>query len=162
MRKKLVLIALALVLAVTPVFAIGGTARDNSVGVGLNLGKNTGVGLRFGFGDFDILADIGFSIFNFNLAGDVAASWNFATIDGGRGLRFPLTIGAGVSAAYDFKTDFDLSVIFPIGIEYDFAQISNVPITVYLRFAPGFSVFKDNNVKIDFDWLGQLGALWTF
>ena len=56
MKKRLVILALALVMIVTPVFAIGGVAEDDTVGVGLNLGTNTGVALRFGLGDFDILS----------------------------------------------------------------------------------------------------------
>ena len=90
MKKKIAIIAVVFALIVTPVFAAGGVSEDNSIGVGLNLGTNTGVALRFGLGDFDVLANFGFDMLNifngdFTLAGDAAASWNFYTIDGGRG-----------------------------------------------------------------------------
>ena len=61
MKKKLALLALVFVVLVTPAFSAG-VSKDNSVGVGLNLGTNTGVGLRFGLGDFDILSNLGFSM----------------------------------------------------------------------------------------------------
>lgn len=168
MKKKLALLALVFVVFVTPAFSAG-VSKDNSVGVGLNLGTNTGVGLRFGLGDFDILSNLGFSMLDafegdFRLAGDVAASWNFYTIDGGRGLEFPLTVGAGANIAIDFTNDFntDVSVLFPVGIEYNFDQISDVPITVYFRFAPGFTVVENSKGHVEFDYGIYLGALWNF
>ena len=126
MKKRLVILALALVMIVTPVFAIGGVAEDDTVGVGLNLGTNTSM-LRAFEGDF-------------GMSGDVAFSWNYYTIDGGRGLEFPLTLGVGANVDIDFSNDFntDFAILFPIGIEYNFAQLnSDVPITVYFRFAQG-------------------------
>lgn len=109
MKKKIALIAVIFALIMTPVFAAGGVSEDNSMGVGLNLGTNTGVALRFGLGDFDVLANLGFDMLNifngdFTLAGDAAASWNFYTIDGGRGLEFPLTVGVGVNTAISFNS----------------------------------------------------------
>lgn len=169
MKKKIMLLALALVMLVTPLFAIGGTSEDNSVGVGINFGNNTGVALRFGFGDFDVLANIGVSMFSLNssgygFGGDAAFNWNLYTIDGGRGLEFPLTIGAGLSTSVHFgdPTIFNLAVLFPFGIEYDFAQISDVPITVYFRLAPGFSLITANDLNVKFELGAYLGAIWTF
>ncbi len=172
MKKKIALVALMLVLLAVPAFSatFGGTTREDSVGVGLNLGNNTGVALRFGFGDFDLLANIGLSAFSLNssglgLGGDVAANWNFYTIDGGRGLQFPLTVGAGASMSVHFgdPTAFNLSVLFPVGIEYDFSQLNaDVPITVYFRLAPGFSVITANELNVDFELGVYLGAVWTF
>ena len=169
MKKKIVLLALVFAMLVTPAFSAGVT-RDNSVGVGLNLGTNTAVALRFGLGDFDILSNIGFDLLDsfsgdFKVSGDVAASWNFYTIDGGRGLQFPLTVGAGANVAIDFSNDFstDLSVLFPIGIEYNFAQLNaDVPITVYFRFAPGFSILQNSDANVEFDYGVYLGAIWNF
>ncbi len=169
MKKKIAIIAVVFALIVTPVFAAGGVSEDNSIGVGLNLGTNTGVALRFGLGDFDVLANLGFDMLNifngdFTLAGDAAASWNFYTIDGGRGLEFPLTVGAGVNTAISFNDGVktDLSVIVPVGIEYNFNQISDVPITMYLRLAPGMQMLKANKWDPSFDFAFYLGALWNF
>ena len=172
MKKKIALVALMLVLLAVPAFSatFGGTTREDSVGVGLNLGTNTGVALRFGFGDFDVLANVGFDIldaFNgeFKVAGDAAVSWNYYTIDGGRALEFPLTFGVGANVAIDFSNDVstDLSVIFPLGIEYNFAQLNpDVPITVYFRLAPGFYILQASKVGVDFDMAVYLGAIWNF
>lgn len=166
MKKKIALVALIFAMLVTPAFAIGGVSDDNSFGIGLNLGRNSGLGMRFGFGDFDILANVG--LFDFGIsdngvavAGDAAFSWNFYTIDGGRALEFPLTVGAGVSTGVHFGDPFvfDLSVLFPIGIEYNFAQLNpDVPITVYFRIAPGLAILPD----LGFGWSAYLGALWNF
>ena len=169
MKKKIAIIAVVFALIVTPVFAAGGVSEDNSIGVGLNLGTNTGVALRFGLGDFDVLANFGFDMLNifngdFTLAGDAAASWNFYTIDGGRGLEFPLTVGVGVNTAISFNDGVktDLSVIVPVGIEYNFNQISDVPITMYLRLAPGMQMLEANKWDPSFDFAFYLGALWNF
>ena len=170
MKKRLVMLALALVMIVTPVFAIVGVAEDDTVGVGLNLGTNTGVALRFGLGDFDILSNLGFSMLrafegDFGMSGDVAFSWNYYTIDGGRGLEFPLTIGLGANVDIDFSNDFntDFAILFPIGIEYNFAQLnSDVPITVYFRFAPGFSIVQNSKADVGFAYGVYLGAMWNF
>lgn len=169
MKKKIALMVLIFAMLVTPVFALGGVSEDNSFGVGLNLGTNTGVGLRFGFGDFDILSNIGFDVLNvfsgnFVLAGDVTASWNFYTIDGGRGLEFPLTVGVGANTAIAFNdgVSASLSAIVPVGIEYNFSQISDVPITMYLRLAPGLRIISANRVDVGFAFAGYLGAIWNF
>lgn len=170
MKKKLAILALALVMMVTPAFAAGGAAEDDLIGVGLNLGTNTGVALRFGLGDFDILSNLGFSMLrafegDFGMSGDVAFSWNFYTIDGGRGLEFPLTVGLGANVDIDFSHDWntDFSILFPIGIEYDFAQLnSDVPITVYFRFAPGFSIIQNSKADVGFAYGVYLGAMWNF
>ncbi len=170
MKKKIALVALIFAMLVTPAFAIGGVSDDNSFGIGLNLGNNTGVGMRFGFGDFDVLANVGLAAFSLNssglgLGGDAAFSWNFYTIDGGRALEFPLTVGAGVSSSFFFgeNTTVNLSVLFPVGVEYNFDQLDpDVPITVYFRLAPGFTVLKANNPDVSFEMSAYLGALWNF
>ena len=129
MKKRLVLVALIALCLVAPVFAAdnySGVAKKNSVGLGLNLGTNTGVGLRFGMGEFDVLANVGLNNFKFNpftLSADASASYNVYTIDGGRNCKFPITVGAGVSTAMTFADGFglDLSVLVPVGIEYTFS-----------------------------------------
>lgn len=166
MKKKIALVALIFAMLVTPAFAIGGVSDDNSFGIGLNLGRNSGLGMRFGFGDFDILANVG--IFDFGMskngvaiAGDAVVSWNFYTPDGGRGLEFPLTIGVGASMGFHIGDPFvfDLTVLVPIGVEYNFDQLDpDVPITLYFRIAPGLAILPE----LDFGWSAYLGALWNF
>ena len=167
MKKRLVLVALIALCLVAPVFAAdnySGVAKKDSVGLGLNLGTNTGVGFRYGMGDFDILANIGLNLFKLNpltLSGDVAASYSVYTIDGGKNLQFPITVGAGVKTGFRFGDNFgfDLSVLVPVGIEYTF---SNVPITLYLRLAPGVQLLKNTKFNVAFDFAGYVGALWNF
>ncbi len=172
MKKKVLLIALLVALLLAPLSAasIRGTENDGAVGVGLNLGTNMGVGLKFGFGDFDVLANIGLDSFSLDgnglgLGGDVAFSWNYYTIDGGRDLQFPLTVGAGVTSSFHFGNPFfvNLAVIFPLGIEYNFEQLNpDVPITMYVRLAPGFTLFNGGEFSVKFAFAGYIGALWMF
>ncbi len=166
MKKILIVLALVCLVAF-PVMAANsyGVTDKNTVGVGLNLGTNTGVGLRFGMGDFDVLANVGFDLLSMKaLAGDAAVSYNVFTIDGGRDAQFPITVGAGVKSALHFDpVAFDLGVIFPVGIEYNFAQLnSDVPITVYLRLAPGVNLLTLNEFDPGFTMAGYIGALWNF
>ena len=54
-------------------------------------------------------------------------------------------------------------MLFPVGIEYNFDQLDpDVPITVYFRLAPGFTVLKANNPDVSFEMSAYLGALWNF
>lgn len=161
MKKKVLLVALLVALILAPVTAASyrGSEQDGAIGVGLNLGTNTGVGLKFGFGDFDILANIGVADFEFNpfyLGGDVAVSYELYDFDFGHGHHLPLTLGAGILTGFGFDPfKFALSVVFPLGVSY---QIPDFPMQFYLRVAPGLSVYPE----IDFDIAAYLGALWMF
>ncbi|MDY5930697.1 MAG: hypothetical protein SPJ34_01550, partial [Candidatus Ornithospirochaeta sp.] len=82
MKKKALLICLLAALLVSPVFADStkGTEKDGSFGLGLNLGTNTGVGMKFGMGSFDVLANVGLDNFKVSnagvgIGGDVAVSY---------------------------------------------------------------------------------------
>ena len=162
MRKKVLLIALLVALILAPVTAASyrGSENDGAIGVGLNLGTNTGVGLKFGFGDFDVLANIGLDNFRFNpfsLGGDVAVSYEVYDFDFGRGHHMPLTVGVGASMGFVFDDPFvfDLAVLVPVGISY---QIPDFPMQFYLRLAPGLAVLPE----LDFAFAGYIGALWMF
>lgn len=168
MKKKIVLIALLVLCLAAPVFAsLNGVTRKDSLGVGLNLGTNTGVAFRYGMGDFDITANVSFDVLEvFNgtvvIAGDVGGAWNFYTIDGGRNLQFPLTFGVSAVPALvigDGTTSFNFSILFPVGIEYTF---DDVPITVYLKLAPGMSIVDNASVKVSPEFGAYIGALWNF
>ena len=162
MKKKVLLIALLVALILAPVTAASyrGSENDGAIGVGLNLGTNTGVGLKFGFGDFDVLANIGLDNFRFNpfsLGGDVAVSYEVYDFDFGRGHHMPLTVGVGTSMGFVFDDPFvfDLAVLVPVGISY---QIPDFPMQFYLRLAPGLAVLPE----LDFAFAGYIGALWMF
>lgn len=162
MKKKVLLIALLVALILAPVTAASyrGSENDGAIGVGLNLGTNTGVGLKFGFGDFDVLANIGLDNFRFNpfsLGGDVAVSYEVYDFDFGHGHHMPLTVGVGASMGFVFDDPFvfDLAVLVPVGISY---QIPDFPMQFYLRLAPGLAVLPE----LDFAFAGYIGALWMF
>ena len=166
MKKKVLLVALLVALILAPVTAASyrGSEQDGAIGVGLNLGTNTGVGLKFGFGDFDILANIGLDNFVFNpfsLGGDVAVSYELYDFDFGHGHHMPLTLGVGAKTGFVFadKFGFDLSVVFPVGISY---QIPDFPMQFYLRLAPGLALLQNTSFKLGFDFAGYIGALWMF
>ena len=141
MKKKVLLIALLVALLLAPLSAasIRGTENDGAVGVGLNLGTNMGVGLKFGFGDFDVLANIGLDSFSLDgnglgLGGDVAFSWNYYTIDGGRDLQFPLTVGAGVTSSFHFPNLQKLQITLSFYIYNLFKNLSSFKILVILFY----------------------------
>lgn len=167
MKKKIVLIALLVLCLAVPAFsATRGVAKNNSFGLGLNLGTVNGVAMRFGMGDFDLLANVGFDVLNISadswtLTGDVAASYKVYTIDGGRNLQFPITVGISAVPSITFasETTVNFDVLVPVGIEYTFDE---VPITLYLRLAPGLQVIANTKVEPAFAFGGYIGALWNF
>lgn len=166
--KKVLIVLAVLCMVAFPVMAASktvGVASKNTVGVGLNLGNNTGVGLRFGMGDFDVLANVGFDLISCEaLAGDASVSYRVFTIDGGRKAQFPITVGVGASAAIHFDpVALDLDILVPVGIEYDFSQLNkDAHITMYFRVAPGMQLLEGTEFKPNFAIAGYLGALWNF
>ena len=64
MKKKVLVLLVIALMAAVPAMAAStrGAADDGSVGIGLNLGTNTGLGMKFGMGKFDIFADVGLSV----------------------------------------------------------------------------------------------------
>ena len=170
MKKFIVLFVLVTLVILSPLWSADG-GKDSSFGLGLNLGTNIGLAIRADMGDFDIVADVGMTTFRLNQdtygpTVDIAASWNYYTIDGGRGLKFDLTAGVGASMIIhlgSYLGTMDLDIIFPLGIEYDFAQLNdNVPILLYLRLLPGVQILTDSALKPNFGFGGQLGAVWVF
>ena len=88
MKKKVLVLLVVAILAITPAMAANskGASEDGSVGIGLNLGTNTGLGLKFGMGKFDIFANIGLDMFSLGsdglrLGGDVGVSYEVYDID---------------------------------------------------------------------------------
>ena len=168
MKKRVLIIALLIALILVPVSAASyrGSEKDGAFGIGLNLGTNTGVGLKFGMGDFDILANIGLSNFQvsadrFSLAGDIAASYEVYDVDFGKGHHMPITVGGGVTMGFTIGDQFglDLSVVVPVGVSY---QIPDFPMQFYLRLAPGVGIMRNSVVDPYFAFAGYLGALWMF
>ena len=168
MKKKIMVIALVLVVAMSGVFAANnykGASANNTLGVGLNLGTNTGVGLKFGMGKFDVTADIGLDVFEIGktvrLGGDVAAAYEVYDIQIKGKHHMPVTVGAGVNfeGAIGEETAFEIDVYAAPGIEY---TIPTFPMNFYFRLPIGVGLNIDNGVKADFFIGGQIGALYVF
>lgn len=168
MKKKVLVLLVVAVLAVAPAMAAGyrGSAEEGSVGVGINLGTNTGLGLKFGMGKFDIFADVGLDAWHISsdgvgLGGDVGVSYEVYDIDLGGKHHMPITVGLMVPMGFFFGNSFsmNLGVVIQAGLEYQFPE---VPILLYLRLGGGI------DMKIVGDWMlgglfaGSIGALWMF
>lgn len=168
MKKKVLVLLVVAVLAVAPAMAADyrGSTEDGSVGVGINLGTNTGLGLKFGMGKFDIFADVGLDAWHissdgFGLGGDVGVSYEVYDIDLGGKHHMPITVGLMVPMGFFFGNNFsmNLGVVIQAGLEYQFPE---VPILLYLRLGGGI------DMKIVGDWTlgglfaGSIGALWMF
>ncbi len=168
MKKRIAIVALLVLCLAAPVFAGStlGASKRNTLGVGLNLGTNTGVGFRYGIGNFDVIANVGLDLLHIGdgvaFGGDAGVSYQVYKFDLGHGNYMPLTVGlVGVTAfaASDNGVAFDLSALVPVGIEYTF---QDVPITLYLRLAPGMTIMQNTALDIGFDFGAYIGALWNF
>ena len=167
MKKKVLVLLVVAILAIAPAAAATrGSSNDGAFGIGLNLGTNTGFGMKFGMGKFDILANVGIADFNigsdgFALGGDVAVSYEVYDIDLGGRHHMPITVGLGAKTKFDIGKDFkfDLSLVVPVGLEY---QIPDFPLSFYLRLGPGMSIIENTKLDIGFDFVGYLGVLWVF
>ena len=168
MKKKVLVLLVVAILAVAPAMAAStrGSSSDGSFGIGLNLGTNTGIGMKFGMGKFDILANVGLANFNigangFNMAGDVAVSYEVYDIQIKGPHHMPVTVGLGATMGFRLADQFgfDLSIVVPVGLEY---QIPDLPLSFYLRLAPGIRLFENSNFNINFGFAAYIGALWVF
>ena len=168
MKKKALVICLLAALLVAPAFAAStaGTDKDGSFGLGLNLGTNTGVGMKFGMGSFDVLANVGLDNFKVSNAGvgigfDTSCSFQVYDFKIDSQNHMPLSVGLGVSSKFFFGNEFKfgLDVLFPVGLSYQFPK---VPIELYLRLAPGLQVFKDTQLQLGFGMGAYIGALYKF
>ncbi len=168
MKKKVLILLFVAILAAAPAMAAStkGSSSDGSFGIGLNLGTNTGLGMKFGMGKFDILANVGLANFNigsngFNLGGDVAVSYEVYDIHIKGEHHMPITVGLGAAMNFRFADQFgfDLSIVVPVGLEY---QIPDVPIAFYLRLAPGLAIMENTNINLNFGFAGYIGVLWMF
>ena len=168
MKKKVLVLLVVAILAITPAMAANskGASEDGSVGIGLNLGTNTGLGLKFGMGKFDIFANIGLDMFSLGsdglrLGGDVGVSYEVYDIDLGGKHHMPVTLGLWVPMAFSFSNNFamNVSALVQAGLEY---QIPDFPLAFYLRLAPGVGIVNDSKFNVDFDFAAYIGVLWMF
>ena len=164
MKKKVLVLLVIAILATVPAMAAStrGAAKDGSIGVGLNLGTNSGLGLKFGMGKFDIFADVGLSVIGgTGLGVDAGISYEVYDADFGGGHHMPITVGIMVPMSFRWNNPFawDLGVLAQVGLEY---QIPDFPLAFYLRLAPGVGIVNDSKFNVDFDFAAYIGVLWMF
>ena len=168
MKKKVLVLLVVAVLAVAPAMAADyrGSAEEGSVGVGINLGTNTGLGLKFGMGKFDIFADVGLDAWHIGsdgvgLGGDVGVSYEVYDIDLGGKHHMPITVGLMVPMGFFFGNSFAMSLGIQAmaGLEY---QIPDVPVLFYLRVGLGVNLIIAPEFKPDVGGAGSLGVLYVF
>ncbi len=168
MKKKVLVLLVVAILAITPAMAANskGASEDGSVGIGLNLGTNTGLGLKFGMGKFDIFANVGLDMFSIGsdglrLGGDVGVSYEVYDIDLGGKHHMPVTLGLWVPMAFSFSNNFamNVSALVQAGLEY---QIPDVPVLFYLRAGLGLGIGIASDVTFKFTGAGALGVLYVF
>ena len=168
MKKVLVLLVVA-ILAITPAMAArstSGTSEEGAVGVGLNLGTNSGLGLKFGMGKFDIFANVGFDALSigkngFGLGGDVGVSYEVYDIDLGGPHHMPVTLGLMAPMRFFIGDNFmfNLGVLVQAGLEY---QLPEVPVLFYLRVGLGVDLAIIPSFNVDFGYSGAIGVMYVF
>ena len=161
MKKAMVFVLVAL-MAIGSVFAVTqGASKENTLGVGLNAGSNTGLILNYGMGKFDLEGIIGFGALNGGLDVEVAA--NFEIVDVARECNFPgkmpFTIGAEGYITTDFSNLFGLGVLAPFKLAYTF---EDVPVSLFIKFAPGVVFYFAPEFSADFGFHAALGATYNF
>ena len=174
MKKKLLILLVAALLATVPAMAADtrGTSDEGDWGIGLNLGTNTGLAIKYGFGDFDVFANVGFDFLNldiktdsfqFGIGADFGLSYQVYDIDLGGKHHMPVTVGLMFPLGFVIHNngfDFDLGVAVQAGLEY---QIPDVPLSFYLRLGvgPGFT-FGSSGFHMYPAWSAAIGMLYVF
>lgn len=115
MKKKIVLVALVVVLVIVPAFAA--PKQASSVSIGAQVGYPTGVAVAADFDfnqDWYLVTDAGLWISSGNslgIAADALVNWTFATADGfRRGDKWEFAAGAGVGAGILVGNQFGLTL----------------------------------------------------
>ena len=147
MKKKVLILLVAALLATVPAMAAyepHGAVDEGSFSVGLNLGTNTGVGFKYGFGSFDLVGNVGFDFLSFNvnpfrygIGLDIGVNFEVYDIDLGGKHHMPVTVGAMLPLGFVITENgfaFNLAAAVTAGLEY---QIPDVPISFYLRLGVG-------------------------
>lgn len=169
--KKILVFALVAVLAVSSVFAdsfmddYSGTMKEGSWGVGLNLGTNTAVALKYGYSKFDAFANVGADLTHlsdgFSLGVDLGASWQVYDVDFGKGHHMPITVGAMIPVGIVFGDDFavNLGALVQGALEY---KLPKYPWSFYLRLGLGINFKIGSDFGIGLGYSAAIGALYLF
>ena len=174
MKKKVLVLLVVAALAILPATAADyrGTSKKGEWGVGLNLGTNTGVALKYGYGDFDIFGTVGFDFLNLNIDPfqfsvglDVGVTYQVYDIDLGGKHHMPVTVGFMIPVGFVISEgnggfNVNLGVVVLAGLEY---EIPTVPLEFYLKagVGPGFK-FGGSGFDMYPAWSAGLGILYKF
>ena len=170
MKKKLLILLVAALLAAMPAMAADtrGTSDEGDWGIGLNLGTNNGLGLKFGMGKFDIVANVGLDVLhisngNLSLGGDVGFQYEVYDIQIDGPHHMPVTVGLLVPMGFTFGNQFamHLGVQAMAGLEY---MIPDVPVLFYLRVGLGVDmrIVGGDGFGLGFGGSGALGVMYVF
>lgn len=151
------ILVLATVLTVSAYLGTDARAQDSGFGLGLIVGDPNGVSLKGYLSDgLTIDGAVGFSLLDGDaLAGhaDILWEWNITSFD--RAV-FDWYAGVGPKFAFFFDADtFFLGARGAVGLDFKF---TNVPIDVFVEFAPALWLIDD----VDFDWDAAAGARYFF
>ncbi len=165
-KKAIVLLLVAIIAAVPAMAASRGSSGDGDFGIGLNVGNATGVGMKFGMGKFDLIANVGLDMFHIGsdglgLGGEVGAFYEIADIDFKGPHHMPITLGFMVPMGFFFGDQFamNLGLTAMVGAEY---QIPDIPLLFYLRVGGGVDLAIMNGWKVSGLFAGNVGVLWMF
>ncbi len=164
MNKKIIAIVLVVALALCSLSAASttGTAKKNAFSLGVGLGTNSGVAVKYGMGKFDLQANVGIVIKNgVCFSGDVGAFYNFYDINfkaGSSKQTISLTTGPLVGMNAQDKS-FGLDVIWTVGAEYTFKK---VPVTMFTKLGGGYGMKFASSFEGKPTFYGVLGAVYTF
>ncbi len=165
--KKILTFALVALLVVSSAFAAAsykGASKKDSFAIGLNAGTNTGVIVNYGMGKFDLEGIVGFGFLN-GSGLDVEAAANYSIIDVAKQCKFdgsmPFTVGLGTDLAFRFSDPFSMyvGVLVPLKLAYTFPK---VPVSLFLRVAPGVNFQVVPELKASFGISGSIGATYNF
>ncbi len=169
MKKTLVVLLVALLcvgtaFAATSYRSYRGASKKDTLSLGLNIGTDSGFIVNYGMGKFDIEGVFAFGFINgkgLHVEGgvayeivDVADECNFKG-------EMPFTLGGTLDLAVMFgdKLWATLGVLVPAKLSYTF---DNVPISLYLRLAPGLLISFKETVGVGFAMEGSIGATYSF
>ncbi len=167
MNKKVIALVLVFALAICSVFASSttGTSRKDGFSLGVGLGTNTGVAVKYGMGKFDFQGDVGIKFMNgFGFSADLGAYYNvyditFKTDTFSKTQYIPLTVGP-VVALNVTEGKLGLDFLAVAGAEYTW---SKVPVTMFLKLGGGCGLaFSSESVSVKPTFYGVVGALYNF
>ena len=170
MKKALTVLLVLVAIAAMPLAAADsrGTSEEGAIGIGLNLGTNNGLGLKFGMGKFDIVANVGLDVLhisngNLSLGGDVGFQYEVYDIQIDGPHHMPVTVGLLVPMGFTFGNQFamHLGVQAMAGLEY---MIPDVPVLFYLRVGLGVDmrIVGGDGFGLGFGGSGALGDMYLF